>query len=184
MAGFKGHILGGVVVAIPLMITLGVIGILFGSFAWFEYPIFLGFCLFGAMWPDTDIGSKSRIITYTIFIILDGVLIYFGLYFEAAIFGLFAMFPAVTKHRGWTHSVFWTLVVGLPLLIPSFIADVDLFLGKYVRVHTYRNLILFGVPYYGSFVVGALSHIVIDKYKLHLKWAKRHQKTPVVDHEI
>ncbi|MCB1158744.1 MAG: metal-dependent hydrolase, partial [Leptospiraceae bacterium] len=132
------------------------------SFARVEFPIFIGLCLFGALWPDTDVGSTSRIIIYVLFFIIDVLLIFvFKYYLEAALFGLFTMLPAVSKHRGWTHSKFWTFIVGLPLLAPSFVA------GEFlidVHIYEYRNLIYFGVPYYFSFLFGVASHLILDEH--------------------
>ncbi len=160
MADFKGHIRGGLLAFALLFIILLLFKIFFGSFALIEFPIFFGLCLAGAMWPDTDTGSKSRVIIYTIFIAIDLVLIFFlNYYLEAAILGLFAMLPGAGKHRGWTHSPWWILATGLPLLSPSLLGN-DFLID--VRIYEYRNLIYFGVPYYLSFIIGAFSHLALD----------------------
>lgn len=105
MSGFEGHTKGGIVAAGIYILLLLIIQVFSTSFAWVEFPIFIGLCLFGALWPDTDVGSTSRIIIYVLFFIIDVLLIFvFKYYLEAALFGLFTMLPAVSKHRGWTHS--------------------------------------------------------------------------------
>jgi hypothetical protein len=161
MADYEGHIKGGLIAFGILFFFLAVFHIAFGSFAFVEYPVFFGLCLFGAMWPDTDTGSKSQIVIYTIFLVVDIFLIFvLNYYKEAAVFGLFAMLPAISKHRGWTHSPKWIIVTGLPLLSPSFLGN-DFLID--VRVYEYRNLIFFGVPYYLSFLIGAFSHVALDR---------------------
>ncbi|MCP4134339.1 MAG: hypothetical protein GY754_25415 [bacterium] len=183
MSGYEGHMKGGLVSFGILFFFLLIFQLIFGSFALVEFPLFFGLCLFGAMWPDSDIGSKSRIVVYIIFLIIDCFLIFFLQYYrEAAIFGLFAMLPAISKHRGWTHSIPWILVVGLPLLAPSFIFKNNDFLVD-VKIHTYRNLIYAGVPYYLSFLVGAASHLVLDRADYFKKKRSKAKKVPKAANE-
>jgi hypothetical protein len=161
MSDFSGHFKGGIFTAFSVFMIFFIMELLFHCFSPFEFPVFVFLALFGALWPDTDIGSKSRIYIYMIFIITDILLIFlFEYFFEAAILGLFAMLPAISKHRGWTHSILGSLVVGFPLLAPSFYGNsflVDL------KVYEFRSLILFGIPYFAAFMAGALSHLYLDK---------------------
>ncbi len=167
MSDFSGHIRGGFYAAFICLAIMLPFQILFSSFSWFEFPLFILFSLFGSMWPDSDIGSKSRIYIYMIFVVIDIVLIaVLDYYFEAAVLGLFAMMPAVSKHRGWTHSIKGNILVGLPLMAPSFFGNgflVDL------KVYQYRDLLFFGVPYFAAFLAGAMSHLYLDRASLFKK---------------
>jgi len=161
MSDFSGHIRGGYYAAFICLTVMLPFQIFFLSFSWLEFPVFILFALFGSMWPDSDIGSKSRIYIYMIFVVIDVILIVvLDYYFEAAVLGLFAMMPAVSKHRGWTHSIKGNLLVGLPLMAPSFFGNgflVDL------KVYQYRDLLFFGVPYFAAFLAGAVSHLYLDR---------------------
>ena len=173
MPGFESHVKGGLYGALITGGCFLLIQLFFHSFAWVEFPIFILLVVFGSMWPDTDIASKSRIVIYTIFVAIDLFLIFaLNYYYEAAILGLFTMMPAITKHRGWTHSIKGNLFVGLPLLAPSFYGNgflIDL------EMYTYRNLIFFGVPYYLSFFMGAMTHLYLDR----ASWFQRFKKKKV-----
>ena len=78
--------------------------------------------LFG-LWPDVDIKSKSQKIFYSVLFVLNVSLIFFlHRYLEAALLGLFAMLPILSKHRGWTHSkITMILLPSLFLAIPIYI---------------------------------------------------------------
>lgn len=171
MSDFKGHITGGLYAALYTFGLLLVFQIVFHCFSLLEFPVFIFFAIFRSMWPDSDIGSKSRIYIYAIFIIIDIVLIFFlEYYFEAALLGLFAMLPAVSKHRGWTHSIKGNILVGLPLMAPSFFGNsflVDL------KVYEYRSLVFFGVPYFLSFLSGAFSHLYLDRASIFKHFRKK-----------
>ena len=108
-------------------------------------------CLVGAQLPDIDIKSTSQRLIYTIGVILDGVLILFRYYQEAAALGFVAMLPMLTKHRGVTHRLLTGMVLFSPLLaLPMVIAGSP----------DYRHL---GVPYYIAGVAGFLSHVRADR---------------------
>ena len=157
MAGYKGHTIGGLIAFLFFGLTL----IFFISFLNpLEIPILFILCLLGALWPDVDTASKGRILFYLIFIILDVILILLRYYEHAALLGLFAMLPAISKHRGWTHSLWAAFVVPLPLIFFSFLGDEILFS---MRDYEYRNHIFIGLPYYLAFTTGILSHLIIDR---------------------
>ena len=177
MSDFKGHFKGGLVAAGIFLILAIIAQILFHPLAWIEIPLLLAVCLFGAFWPDADIGSKSQQVIYIIFIIIDVVLI-FGLkyYREAAILGLFTMLPAIGKHRGWTHNPLWALAVGLPFLIPpavignQFLIDID--------AHLARGLLFVGIPYYIAFLAGVMSHLALDNLAFFKRMRSKAKKLP------
>ena len=79
MSDFKGHFYGGLVAAGIFFTCLLVVQIVFKPLSWFEIPLLPILCLFGAFWPDSDIGSKSQIVVYTVFVILDVFMIFWYL---------------------------------------------------------------------------------------------------------
>jgi membrane-bound metal-dependent hydrolase YbcI (DUF457 family) len=147
MPGYKGHITGGVVAG---GLAAGAAFILNHT----ENPPYLaaimGFGMLGAMFPDSDTDSKGQNLLYTIFVIIDGVLLYKHAYTLAAWLGFAAMLPALGHHRGWTHSWLAMVLVGSPILIiPAF-----LFGNNPVAVY---------MPLYLSFTLGYFSHLLLDR---------------------
>ena len=147
MSNFKGHIIGGVAAGIgisaanfyfknPLQIS--------SEF----YPVLFGSTLFGAMFPDTDIGSTSRKYIYFIFLLAAGYFFIEKQYYHCGIIGLFAILPAISSHRGWTHSKL--AMIGIPAAVVSF-------------------LVMFNVPFnllyacYLYCVSGYASHLFLDR---------------------
>lgn len=118
---------------------------------WWEILICFALCILGAMIPDIDIKSKSQRVIYTLLITIDVVLVLFMYYKEAAILGLFAMFPNILKHRGQTHSPLAAFILPAPLLIIPILAT-----GRM----EYQQL---GVSYYVATVFGYISHLVADR---------------------
>lgn len=162
MSDFRGHFRGGLIGAALVILIALIFKLIWNSLSWVEFPLVAIICILGALWPDTDIGSTSRRLFYGVLILIAIPLILFHYYLEAAILGLLAMFPAISKHRGFTHSAIWAFIVGLPLLIPSYLSDeflVD------IKVYEYRNLIFFGLPYYLAFLAGTYSHLILDRKK-------------------
>ena len=115
-----------------------------------KVAVSFGICLIGAQLPDIDIKSTSQRHIYAIVVILDGALILFRYYQEAAVLGFLAMLPILTKHRGVMHRFLTGMVVFSPLLaLPMVIAGSP----------DHRHL---GVPYYIAGVAGYLSHLRAD----------------------
>jgi membrane-bound metal-dependent hydrolase YbcI (DUF457 family) len=101
-----------------------------------------------ALFPDVDIKSRGQLLFYRLFIAADVLLIASGSYALAAYFGLLALVPIISRHRGWTHSVVAMLLVPLPILaIPMYLA---------------RSAALDGLPFYLAAVTGYLSHLLAD----------------------
>lgn len=159
MSGYKGHIFGALVAFGAYAAVLAYVIMV----EWLPLPmnplgdpllaLFYGATLlvlsvlFG-LWPDVDIDSKGRRIFYGLFLIVDVYLIITGRFQAAAYLGLFAILPAVGKHRGWTHTWWAMLLVPSPLLVVP-----------------YMNLPetpWIGAPFYAAAVVGYLSHLVLD----------------------
>lgn len=151
MASYRGHVWGGLLFFVPLIIVL----VFF--FELYKQPlptllaqvaILLGITLLFALFPDIDIKSKGQRIFYLIFFCVDLVLIVTNHWREAAFLGLFAMLPLLTEHRGWTHSFWAALIIPLPfLLVPIWFA---------------KSGWKAGLPYYLAAVAGYLSHRFMD----------------------
>lgn len=123
--------------------------------------------MLAGLWPDVDIKSKSQQVFYRIFIILNIILIYFGLYQGkreyvniSAILGLFAMMPLIGKHRGWTHSrITMLLLPGIFLLAPMYNLSLDNLKINSLKPDYTR---LAGLPFYMAAVLGYASHLYLD----------------------
>ncbi|MGQ9630809.1 MAG: metal-dependent hydrolase [bacterium] len=170
MAGYRGHSLGGafagVIVVFASLFALMALGggerIYFG---WWELPLWFALAMLGALWPDVDINSKGQTVFYALFIAVDFAFIFSRRYEYAAFLGLFAMLPAVSKHRGWTHSIWAMLILPLPfLLLHWFTTDATRTLSDW----TGRPMSLVGVPYYLAGVAGIMSHLILDGIKIPL----------------
>ncbi len=113
--------------------------------------IALSFALafFGALWPDTDIKSKSQQLIYRLFFLLDLLLLIEKFYFYSALLGLFVMLPLLGKHRGWTHSRLTMFLLPAPLLIAPMYLD-----------QAPANLV--GLPYYLAAMIGYGTHLHLD----------------------
>lgn len=164
MSDFKGHLQAGVLVA-SIFVSIS-FAIILATGSWMGYeelPFLFVVAILGALWPDTDIGSKSQRYVYMFFIALDLFLIFgLNLVQEAALFGVFTMLPALSKHRGFTHSFRANMVIGLLWLLLPLIGKG--FLINTVKVHYYRDFILVGIPYYLAFLAGVASHLVLDRH--------------------
>ena len=164
MSDFKGHFQAGLLVA-SVLTAMGAVWIMWMG-SWLSYqelPVIFVVAILGALWPDTDVGSTSQRYVYLFFIVLDLFLIFgLNLIQEAALFGVFTMLPALSKHRGFTHSFRANVVVGLLWLLLPFVGTG--FLVQTAQVHHYRDLIFAGVPCYFAFLAGVLSHLILDRH--------------------
>ncbi|MDE0317173.1 MAG: metal-dependent hydrolase [Candidatus Poribacteria bacterium] len=128
--------------------------------------------LFG-LWPDVDIKSKSQQIFYTVLFVLNTSLILFlQRYLEAALLGLFAMLPILSKHRGWTHSkISMILLPGVFLVIPIYVAYPnwgtgwkelsDLF-DSLLKWESLPDTLQNGLAFYLAGLIGYASHLYLD----------------------
>lgn len=151
MSSYRGHLFGGVLFFIPFAFALAYLFDFQRISVWefsLQVAILFGITLMFALFPDVDIKSKGQMLFYRIFLALDLLLIFSDHLRESAYLGLFAMLPIISKHRGWTHSVWAVIFIPLPfLLLPMF----------YTQTRT-----LIGLPYYLAAVVGYLSHRFMD----------------------
>ena len=168
MAGYRGHIAGATVffaIYFGLVVLVFLVDAAYQQFTIMEltgYPLAMfGLCLMFGLWPDVDINSIAQDIFYTIFFLIDVVLIVTRHFEEAAYLGLFAILPILGKHRGWTHSWWAMLLIPSPLLILPYLF--------------YPDRPLAGLPFYGAAVVGYLSHLFMDGLLLRTKRRRRKQ---------
>ncbi len=186
MSMFREHWLGGltaysVFFIISLVVTVSV-SILYGlPFDWNPTipmdPLgilasFTVALLFG-LFPDVDIKSKSQKIFYSFLFVLNLSLIFlFQRYLEAAILGLFAMLPILSKHRGWTHSrITMILLPGLFLVIPLYVEysgygvgwkEFPEFLNSLVEDEDFKETFRSGLAFYIAGLIGYASHLFLD----------------------
>lgn len=158
MADYRGHINGAALGAIAYtgIVTYGVS--VSGVADSLSAPDWLGYALvtsgigmlFG-LWPDVDINSHAQKIFYRLFLGIDLVLIVLRNFEAAAYLGLFAILPALGKHRGWTHTHWAMFLVPLPFLVLPYITNFHLL---------YRPMV--GWLFYGAAVTGYASHLWMD----------------------
>jgi len=128
--------------------------------------------LFG-LWPDVDIKSRSQQIFYTVLFVLNASLILFlQRYLEAALLGLFAMLPILSRHRGWTHSkITMILLPSLFLVIPIYIEypnwgtgwkEPSEFFDSLVTWESLPDTLRSGLAFYLAGLIGYASHLYLD----------------------
>lgn len=101
-----------------------------------------------ALFPDIDIKSKGQMLFYRLFFVLDLVLLLTNRYKEAALLGFLTLLPILSRHRGWTHTVWAMLLIPLPILAgPMY----------FTKTPTTE-----GLPFYLGAVAGYLSHLMAD----------------------
>ncbi|MBI4774458.1 MAG: metal-dependent hydrolase [Deltaproteobacteria bacterium] len=104
--------------------------------------------LMAALFPDIDTDSKGQNLFYSIFLLLDVYFILGKNYRYAAILGLLVMIPVVSRHRGWTHTLWAMVLIPAPILfLPWLLLGAEL-----------SKLVI----YYVCAVAGYFSHLVID----------------------
>jgi len=141
--GYKGHLVGGVVVYTAMRYLLsGFSPSICTSFEW------LAVCLVGSLFPDVDIKSKGQKIFYRILFGLSLFLLYNGNMLFLAWLGIAGLIPLVVGHRGVFHRM-WFL--SLLLLFSLFI--VKLYAPGFVSIFFFDALFFF---------VGIISHIWLD----------------------
>ncbi|PIE69520.1 MAG: hypothetical protein CSA21_01810 [Deltaproteobacteria bacterium] len=147
MPGYRGHVVGGVVVGVG-----GLAGLI-----WFgvyrppvqEALLLVGIVLAGALFPDVDTDSKGQNVFYSVLAVVDLALMIQKEYQWAAILGFCALLPALGHHRGWTHTLWAMLLVPLPIIL--------------LPVLFYQTPWQQVLPFYGAAVLGYFSHLFLDK---------------------
>ncbi len=151
MPGYKGHIsialLFGALLVAGLSFT-AVAAALPLSEKLIQGVVILWLAVVFALFPDIDIKSKGQMLFYRLFFLLDLGLLCFGMWKEAALLGFLAIVPILSRHRGWTHTLWAMLLVPSPILLgPMYFA---------------RQPVTDGLPYYLGAVAGYFSHLVAD----------------------
>lgn len=155
MASYRGHIAGATAFGVGYVGLLGYVYSInaayqqFGPMELVAYPVAcVALAVMFGLWPDVDTNSKGQKFFYGLFLIVDLFLIVTEHYREAAYLGLFALLPALSKHRGWTHTWWAMVIIPAPLVIlPYMLMPEQPFVG---------------LPFYGAAVVGYFSHLVMD----------------------
>lgn len=186
MSMFREHWLGGLTAygiffVVSFAVTLAV-SIFYGSpFDWNPTislnPLEIVGCfvialLFG-LWPDVDIKSKSQKIFYSVLFLLNASLIIFlQKYLAAALLGLFAMLPILSKHRGWTHSkITMILLPSLFLVIPIYVEypnwrvgwdELPALIDSLLSWERLPNVFRSGLAFYIAGFIGYASHLYLD----------------------
>ena len=138
--------------------------------------------LFG-LWPDVDIKSKSQKIFYTVLFVLNAVLIFvYKSYIAAALLGLFAMLPILSRHRGWTHSrITMILLPCLFFVIPVYLeyprwgigwVELPDLIDSLIKWERLPDVLQFGLIFYIAGVIGYASHLYLDGILFRLWKAK------------
>lgn len=186
MSMFREHWLGGLTAystffVVSLITTISV-SIIYGlPFDWNPTisldPLGILGCfvialLFG-LWPDVDIKSRSQQFFYTVLFVLNASLILFlQRYLEAAVLGLFAMLPILSRHRGWTHSKFTMILLpSLFLVIPIYVEYPNWTTGWKKLPDLFDSLVKWeglpdtlrgGLTFYLAGLIGYASHLHLD----------------------
>ncbi len=197
MSMFREHWIGGLTAystffVVSLVATISV-SILYGlPFNWNPTistdPLEILGCfaiglLFG-LWPDVDITSKSQKIFYSVLFALNASLIFFlHRYLEAALLGLFAMLPILSKHRGWTHSkITMILLPSLFIVIPIYAEYPNWGTGWEKLTDLFDSLVTWeklgdtlrnGLAFYVAGLIGYASHLYLDGILFRSRKAQR-----------
>lgn len=155
MSGFKGHIWGSLILSGFIIYLLYFLGNMFQfeiitkyiySFEKMLTLVFLSVIF--SLFPDIDTSSKGQKLFYFVFMLLDIYFVVKHKYRSAALLGLFAFLPILSKHRGWTHRKITAIIICSPFLI----------LPIYLQSISYVE----GVSYFFAAITGYFSHLIID----------------------
>ena len=197
MSMFREHWIGGLTAySVFFFLSLAVsisVSIIFGlPFDWnptislnlvLIVGCFVVALLFG-LWPDVDIKSKSQKVFYTVLFVLNAALIFvFQFYIAAALLGLFAMLPILSRHRGWTHSrITMILLPGLFFVIPVYLdypswgigwVELPDLIDSLLKWERLPDVLLDSLIFYLAGVIGYASHLYLDGILFRLRKTKR-----------
>lgn len=148
MSAFKGHIYTGLATGIGISFANS----FYQNFLSIDSNFYLILCIFsmlGSIFPDVDTASTSRKIIYFILLSLIIFFLYNSMLMYSGLIGLFAILPALGKHRGWTHSIFGLVFV--TFCVGFCISNIG-FPQSYIIASSIY------------FAFGYLSHLVLDSF--------------------
>ncbi|NBQ18040.1 metal-dependent hydrolase [bacterium] len=147
MPGYKTHLVGGLVsfvVALTVLYKLTGMHVSFlAALGWFFW------CILGALFPDIDVKSKGQGFMYPIILFALLFLLYKNKIIAFTVLSIASLLPLVVNHRGLFHS---------PIFLIGLAVVSALYASKFfVTTDFYMMQIAF-------FSLGALSHILLDRY--------------------
>lgn len=147
MPSYRGHLVGGVA---TFVITAGLLPqwLLPANTTPIALVGDLSLCLLGSLFPDIDTHSLGRRYFYYALAAGAGIIIMQKAYSLLLFFGLLAIFPLLTPHRGLTHHPLFVIISPIALLHATYPSTTWL---EAVKLH-----------HYIFFVAGALSHLLLD----------------------
>ncbi len=146
MPSYRGHLIGGLIAG---SLAIGAL-----TSACMIQPTFYGctewlfICLLGSLFPDIDIKSKGQKVFYWL---LFGIYLYLfnnGQYQEMCMLSFLALSPMLVRHRGLFHQ--WWFVIGFPSALCLMACH---------HYTSYQTMLYINTFF---FIVGALSHLVLD----------------------
>ena len=109
MAGFKGHITGGIITA-----TITSSGVFYKTQNIKTTLIVAGLTIIFSLYPDMDIKSKSRFYLGILGLTILAILTYLNI--DRVIIGyitLLMIIPGLSIHRGFAHSLLWLGIISI-----------------------------------------------------------------------
>ena len=143
MPNYRTHLVGGVASFGLLMIVLNpYCASIMTAFEW------LGFALFGSLFPDVDTKSKGQKYFYRILAIIGIFLLLQRRLMNVVALSTIGFIPLMVKHRGMTHSVWFLMLIAAAI---TFIA--------HFHAKGYAPVLFFDMLF---FLAGGISHLVLD----------------------
>ena len=156
---FKGHLAGGIIVgcvvssvathlsAVPALLALKV------------FLLTVGFSLY----PDLDVSSIPQRWFFRGILVLLLFLVVSKYFRIASIIAIVAVLPLISKHRGWTHSVWSAILFPIFLFIGYqhlFVMKIGFDMKYFYKMHKLLSINFWLVL---SCSLGWLTHIYLDK---------------------
>ena len=146
MPGYKGHLVGGIVVY--GLLFFGLVGVVIAQPSMLTAGEWLLFALAGSLFPDIDIKSKGQKYFYYIVFLFFIILAAYQRFEMLTCFSFIIITPMLVRHRGIFHSQ--RFVIAIPLILWIV---VSIFMPK-VSSQFFFDMLFF--------IAGALSHIWLD----------------------
>ena len=158
MPGYKTHTIGGIIIAFAILLYARTLGYILP----YQMPELCAAALCGALFPDVDTGSMGRKLTLFVGLGIGAVLAVFRCY-QYALCVLLALFLLTQlPHRGPTHRVFFLLFSSATVLLCVAYSAPAL-------LHRSSWCVAF-------FLVGALSHLILDGRFLRLRFGRKKRR--------